>query len=503
MKHGVGKHEMDLTVGSIFKKLIIFALPLMATNILQLLFNVADVAVLGIFVEDGDNAVAAVGATGALINLIIGLFVGLSVGANVLVAKYVGSGEKERAERVVGMSMLISVLIGVVLAVIGYFCAYTFLDWMGCDPKVIDMATKYMQIYFLGMPIILLYNFCAAILRAVGDTLRPLIYLIVAGVVNVGMNVLFVVVFHKDVEGVAIATISSQAISAALAIISLIKSKGYAHLALRKMRFFKTELADMIKIGLPSGVQGCVFSLSNVVIQSTINSFGSTAMTGNTIAAQFDGFIYNAMFAVALSCMSFVSQNLGAKNIDRIRKTVKIALLDVIVVGVIVGGIILLLGRPLGSVISNDPKVVEYAWGRLLITSTTYFLCGLMDVMSNTMRGLGKTTTAMVVSISGSCLFRILWVHTLCVWFPTLSTLYWVYPVSWALTFGIYVVMYFPTMKRVERKLKLETAVAEQQNAEVSETENADGKQTEAVQGQICCGVSKNDKLSAKADKME
>ena len=452
------RHEMNLTEGSIFKKLIIFALPLIATNILQLLFNAADVAILGIFVQEGDNAVAAVGATGALINLIIGLFVGLSVGANVLVARFVGSQEKSRAERVVGMSMLLSVIIGVVLAVVGFFCARIFLEIMGCDPEVIDMATKYMQIYFLGMPIILLYNFCAAILRAVGDTLRPLIYLVIAGVVNVGMNVLFVVVFHKDVEGVAIATITSQAISATLAIISLVRSKGYAHLDFHKLRFFKTELLDMVKIGLPSGLQGCVFSLSNVVIQSTINAFGKTVMAGNTIAAQFDGFIYNAMFGVALACMSFVSQNLGAKNIGRIRKTVRIALIDAFVVGVVVGGIILLIGRPLGAVISDDPIVVEYAWRRLLITSATYFLCGLMDVMSNAMRGLGKTTTAMIISLSGSCLFRIIWVHTVCRFVNTPEALYWVYPVSWALTFVIYIIVYFPTMRKVARKLELEAA---------------------------------------------
>lgn len=456
MKHGVGRYEMDLTVGSIFKKLIIFALPLIATNILQLLFNVADIAVLGIFVEEGDDAVAAVGATGALINLIIGLFVGLSVGANVLVARFVGSGERERAEKIVGMSMILSVMIGVVLAVIGYFCSYTFLGWMGCDAEVIDMATKYMQIYFIGMPIILLYNFCAAILRAVGDTLRPLIYLVIGGVINVGLNIFFILVLHKDVEGVAIATIVSQAISSVLAIISLIKSNGYAHLDLRKLRFFKSELWSMIKIGLPSGLQGCVFSLSNVVIQSTINSFGKQAMAGNTIAMQFDGFIYNAMFGLALACMSFVSQNLGARNTERIRKTVKIALLDVCVIGVAVGGIILLLARPIGAIISDDPVVLDYAWNRLLITSTTYFLCGLMDVMSNVMRGLGKTTTAMVVSVSGSCLFRILWVNTVCRYVTTPEALYWVYPVSWALTFAIYVVMYFPTMRRVERKLQLE-----------------------------------------------
>lgn len=498
------KHEMNLTEGSIFKKLIIFALPLIATNILQLLFNVADVAVLGVFVENGDNAVAAVGATGALINLIIGLFVGLSVGANVLVARFVGSNDKERAERVVGMSMVLSVVLGVVLAVTGFFCAEIFLGWMGCDETVIGMAAKYMQIYFIGMPIILLYNFCAAILRAVGDTLRPLIYLVIAGFVNVGLNVFFILVLKKDVEGVAIATIASQAISAVLAIISLIKSDGFAHLDLRKLRFFKRELGDMVKIGLPSGVQGCVFSLSNVVIQSTINGFKQQAMTGNTIAAQFDGFIYNAMFGLALACMSFVSQNLGAKNTERIRKTVKIALMDVFVIGIVTGGIILLLARPVGKLISDDPVVLDYAWRRLLITSTTYFMCGLMDVMSNTMRGLGKTSGAMVISISGSCLFRILWVNTMCVWFPQIETLYWVYPVSWALTFAIYLAVYFPTMRRVERKLCVPTVGAvdcAEPALFAAATEAEENNANPSAHG--FGSVRNRDKLGAKNDKIK
>lgn len=448
----MSRHERNLTVGPIFKNLIIYALPLMATNILQLLFNVADVAVLGIAGYD----VGPVGSTGALINLIIGLFVGLSVGANVLVARYVGSNEKERAEKVVGMSVLLALVVGAVLTVVGVFCARIFLSWMDCPEAFLDDAAIYIQIYFIGMPIVLLYNFCASIMRAVGDTLRPLIYLVIAGVINVGLNFLLTYVFRIGVAGVAIATVTSQLVSVILAMISLFKSKGFAHFSFRNMRIFKAEFVEMIRIGLPSGLQGCVFSLSNVVIQSTINAFGTVAVNGNTIAAQFDGFIYNAMNAIALSCMSFVSQNLGAKKIDRVKRTVWQSIAVVTVVGVVMSGIILLIAKPIGRIMTKEPAEVKYAWNRMLITATTYFLCGLMEVMSYSMRGLGKSTLAMVVSLSGSCLFRIVWVHTVCRWVNTPAALYWAYPASWFLTFAIFVVMYSPTMKKLTKKLELE-----------------------------------------------
>lgn len=459
------RFEMDMCSGPLLKKLIIYTLPLLLTNVLQLTFNMADIIVLGSLVSD--DAVAAVGATGALINLIIGLFVGLSVGANVLVARCVGSGDKDKAHKIVGMSVLLGVTIGILLGIVGFFCSRYFLEWMGCDAEVIDMATKYMRIYFVGMPIILLYNFCAAILRAVGDTVRPLIYLVVGGVVNVGLNVLFVAVFHKDVEGVAIATVVSQLISAVLSVITLLKSDGYARFKWGNLRLYKAELAEMAKIGLPAGLQGCVFSLSNVVIQSTVNSFGKTVMTANTVASQLDGFIYNAMNAVSLSAMAFVSQNLGARNFDRINKTTKEALALAGVVGVVMGGMVLLLRVPLCNLFTDSQEVVQLACGRLYIIATTYFTCGLMDVMSNVMRGLGRSTTAMIVSLSGSCLFRILWIMTLCRWIHTLPMLYWVYPVSWVLTFIIFAFMYKPTLKKVrsaaiaEDEAKLQASAAQ------------------------------------------
>lgn len=463
-------YEMNMSEGSLLKKIILYALPLLATNILQLLFNAADIAVLGNFIYDeslAEDAIAAVSSTGALINLIVGLFVGLSVGANVLIARYAGKGDEESAKKVVGMSMLISVLLGAVLLVIGYFCSPYFLDWMGSPDNVIDMAAKYMRIFFIGMPIMMLYNFSASILRAVGDTMRPLIYLVIGGVVNVGLNVLFVLVLKKDVEGVAIATVTSQGISAVLCVITLIKSKGYCHLSLKYIRFYKRELIDMIKIGLPAGLQGCVFSISNVLIQSTINSFGSTVMAGNGLASQLEGFVYNACYSVSLTALAFVSQNYGAKKPDRIKLVVKESLAVVAVLGIVLGGLVLLFAEPLCNIFNRDgAAAIEVAKERLYFVASAYWICGMMDVMSNTMRGLGKSTTAMIVSLSGSCAFRILWLNTFYLLSPTRPMLYIVYPISWVLTFGIFLALYFPTIKKTKKLLLSDTEIKTETEAE-------------------------------------
>ena len=452
--------EMNMCEGALLKKLIIYALPLMATNVLQLLFNAADVAVLGIF--KGDGPVAAVGSTGALINLIIGLFIGLSVGANVLIARCVGENNEKRSRRIVGMAMLISVAIGLLLAIIGITFARTFLTWMGCDADVIDMATKYLQIYFLGMPIVLLYNFCASILRAVGDTLRPLIFLLISGVVNVGLNVLFVTVFNKDVEGVAIATITSQAISAVLSIITLLKSNGFAKLELRRIKIYPKELLLMAKIGLPAGLQGCLFALSNVLIQSSINSFGDQVMAANTIAAQLDGFIYNSMNAISLSALAFVSQNLGANNYERIKRTIWMAIGVVIAVGITVGGIVILIAPTVCGIMADEPIVAEIAYVRIVVISSTYFLCGIMDVMSNSLRGLGKSSLAMALTLIGTCLLRIVYLNTIFKLYNNLYALYAIYPISYVISIMMFVIAYIPTMKRVRRQTEERKALLNQ-----------------------------------------
>ncbi len=474
--------EMNMCEGKIFGKLVVYALPLVLTNVLQLLFNAADVAVLGIFVSD--DAVAAVGATGALINLIIGLFVGLSVGANVLVARFSGEQNVDSAHKTVGTSVIVSLITGIILAFIGYFFARTFLEWMKCDPDVLDMATKYLKIYFIGMPIMMLYNFCASILRAVGDTMRPLIFLIIGGVVNIGLNVFFVVVLDKTVEGVAIATVVSQGISAVLSVIVLLKGQGYAKLDLKKFKIYMPELKEMMRIGLPAGLQGCVFSISNVLIQSTINTFSKTYMTANTVASQFDGFIYNAMNAVALSCLAFVSQNYGARKFDRIRTVVRQSVLLVTVIGLAIGGGIILFSEKLCGLITDDPEIIKIAQNRLYILASTYFTCGIMDVLSNFMRGLGKSTTAMIVSLSGSCLFRIIWLKTVYLLNPTIEMVYIVYPISWVLTIGVYMIMYFPTLNRAKREVaKAEAGNEEPEKTELGnkELENRETEEADAV----------------------
>ncbi len=444
--------KSNLTKGPLFKSLIIYAIPLIITNVLQLLFNAADVAVLSFFA--GDNPVAAVGSTAALVNLIVGLFVGLSVGANVLVARAIGEQNKETSQRIVGTSILMSVLMGIGLACVGYFGSRTFLIWMSCDSAVLDLATTYLQIYFMGMPIIMLYNFCASILRASGDTLRPLLFLLLGGVVNVGLNVLFVVVFHKDVEGVAIATVASQAISATLSLILLLKNKGYAHLKLSKLRIHKTELLNMIRIGLPAGLQSCVFSISNVLIQSSINSFGPAAMSGNTYGHQLDGFIFQAMNAIGLTTVTFVSQNLGAGNFPRIRKTVRYALLLSGGMGGILGLILLACAPFICSLLTEDPLVLHYAILRIQLVGAPYLFCGLLDIMSSTMRGLGKSTIAMLISVFGTCVLRVLWLMTIfrIPEFHTMACVYISYPISWIFTLIIYLFFYFPTLKRLEER---------------------------------------------------
>ncbi len=447
------KHELDLTEGAILPKLIRFALPLIGTNILQVLFNVADVSVLGILV--GDEAVAAVGSTGSLVGLIINLFVGLSTGANVVLARLVGERDRDRARRTVGTSISVSVILGVILAAVGYFGAYTFLRWMSCDPEVIDLATTYLKIYFLGMPIILLYNFAASILRAVGDTFHPLVFLLIGGVANVGLNIFFIAVCHLDVEGVAIATVVSQLISAVLCLIVMFRSDGYAALRPSFLRIDLRELWAISRIGIPSGVQGTVFAISNVIAQSSINSLGKIAMAGNSVANQFDNIIYNAMYAVALTAMAFVSQNLGAGKIDRLKKSVVVCAVSSAAVGLALGGIITIFGRPLASIMSDSEEVISFAVTKFYIVALSYFLCGIMDTYGCAVRGLGRSTLSMVNSLIGSCAFRVLWFATVFpFWHPANGvSVHLIYPLSWALTILLHAIAYRRELKKLSMRL--------------------------------------------------
>lgn len=403
----LARHEIDFTHGSLLKKLIIVAIPLILTNILQLLFNAADVAIVGIF--DGDDAVAAVGANSALINVIINLFVGLGAGASVVLAKYVGQNDLERSRKLVGTAVFLSIIIGIALSFVGIFGAKTFLTWMNCDPLILDKAVLYLQIYFVGMPIIMLYNFSAGLLRAVGDTLRPMIFLLISGVINVGLNIFFVAVCKLSVAGVAIATVASQVVSAVCALVIMIKGTGFSKLSFKHFKLYKSELKEIVKVGLPSGIQSSMFSISNVIIQSTVNTFMKVATTANAVAQQFDSIVAMTGNGVALATMSIVSQNYGAKQDKRITKSIVIGALSALAVDLFFGIIFIILGQALCLIMTQDPAVIELALVRMNILCATFCLGGIMEVLTYSLRSLGKSTTAMIMSIIFVCLFRVLW----------------------------------------------------------------------------------------------
>ena len=444
-------YEIDMCNGPLLGKLLIFSLPLMLSGILQLLFNAADLIVVGQFATNSKTALAAVGSTGSLTNLIINVFIGLSVGSNVLVARFYGAKRNDEVNRVVHTSIMISIIFGIFLAFFGVATARYLLELMDTPEDVLDQATLYMRIYFAGMPVIMLYNFGSAILRAMGDTKRPLYYLLIAGIVNVILNLIFVIQFHLDVAGVAIATVISQAISAALIVLSLTKSDGPCRLNLRKLRIHKTELLRMAQIGLPAGFQGAIFSISNVLIQSSINSFGSTAMAGSTASANIEGFVYTAMNTFHHTAVNFTSQNLGAHKFDRIKKSILLNIVLVSIVGILLGGGAYLLGPELLRIYNKDAEVVSYGMIRLLYVCVPYFLCGIMDTLVGGIRGMGVSVLPMFTSLIGACGLRILWIYTIFQWDRTLPVLFLSYPVTWLISALAHTVCCIIVYRRIVR----------------------------------------------------
>ena len=446
-----GAFEMDMTEGPLFKNIIIYALPIVGINLVQLLFNAVDVAVLGIFCSD--QAVAAVGSTTALVNLIIGLFVGMSVSANVLVARAMGEGNQEKGKKIIGTSVVLSIIFGLVLSIIGVLFSRTFLSWMSCKENLIDMATTYMQIYFLGMPIVMLYNFSASIMRAVGDTLRPFIFLIVGGILNIGLNIFFILVLKKDVEGVAIATVASQGVAAILSLVVLSKSNGFAKLEKKHLRIYKRELKEILHIGLPTGIQRCMFSLSNVVLVSTLNEyFNDQIIAANTIAHQFDAIIHDVTDAFAMSALSFVSQNLGANKYKRVWKTIWQSCFLVTIVALTLGSLSIIFAKPLCSIMTDTPEVIEYGAVRLGIMGIFYVLTGYMNIFANVLRGLGKAVLSMIGSLICTVVFRIFWIRVIFPINPTLNMYYAVYPISWGLCAVVFVALAIPILSKTQRK---------------------------------------------------
>lgn len=442
-------YELDMCHGPLLGKILIFALPLMLSGILQLLFNAADMIVVGH--ANGPTSLAAVGATSSLINLLINLFMGLSVGANVLVAHFFAAGQEKDCKETVHTAILVSVISGVFLAFVGFFLAKPLLTLMGTPIDVINKSVIYMRIFFLGMPVMLLYNFGSAILRAVGDTKRPLVFLTISGVLNIILNLFFVFVFHMDVAGVALATVLSQALSAFLIVRCLMKTEGYCKLTLSELSIRKDKLLKMIRIGLPAGLQGSIFSISNVLIQSSINSFGSVAMAGNTACSNLEGFVYNAMNSIYQTALTFTSQNLGGKQYKRIKKVILLNVIIVTLVGTIMGSFVILFGKPLLGLYTSEQAAIEYGLIRMKIIFSTYFLCGIMDVLVGCLRGLGRSILPMIVSLLGACGLRVVWIFTIFKAYPTLESIYISYPISWSLTAFVHLICLICIMRKVLR----------------------------------------------------
>lgn len=390
-------YQINMTEGNILPKIIKFSIPLMLSGMLQLFFNAADVIVVGRYA--GDEALAAVGSTGALINLLINLFIGISIGASVLMGQAIGARDYNDAQDSLHTAMLTGLIGGIIMIFVGQVVSRPMLELMQTPDDVIELSSLYMKIYFMGMPGFMLYNFGAAILRAAGDTKRPLYYLFVSGIVNVILNLYFVIVLKMSVDGVAYATIISEAISAILIVICLMRSDGYLNLSLRKLKIDGKKFIEMLKIGIPSGFTGIVFSVSNMLIQSSINSFGKLVMAANTAASNLEGFVYNAMNSIYQTALAFASQNMGAKKLDRVDDVLKKSLLVVSGVGLFFGVGAYLLGEILLRLYTPNQEVIDIAMLRLLVISTSYFLCGIMDVYSGVIRGMGFSFTPMLVSM--------------------------------------------------------------------------------------------------------
>lgn len=443
------KNQINMTEGAIFGKLIQFSVPLILSSLLQLLFNAADIIVVGRFA--GDNSLAAVGSTGSLINLLINLFMGLSVGTNVVAAHYFGAGRSKDLQDTVHTSILLSIYSGIILTVVGVIGSKYILILMQAPTEVLNLATLYLKIYFGGITATMIYNFGSALLRAKGDTKRPLYILFTAGVMNLILNLIFVICFKMDVAGVAWATVISQCFSAACVIIILIRETDDFHLNLRKLHINSHIFTKIVKIGLPAGFQGIMFSFSNVIIQSSVNSFGAITIAGNSAACNLEGFIYTSMNGFSQGSLTFCSQNLGARKTDRIRKVVWISQGCIIVIGAVLSAIFLFFGKQLLGIYSTSPDVIEAGMVRLWIIFTTYYLCGMMDGMANCIRGIGHSLMPVISSLCGACLFRIIWLFTIfqIPQFHTPFCIYITYPISWILTFVANVIFYNKFIKKV------------------------------------------------------
>ena len=430
-------HDANMTEGALFGKIFIFALPIMLTGILQLFFNAADIAVVGRYAENGDIAVGAVGACTSLINLIVNIAMGLSVGVGVSVAHDVGSGEHDRLHKVVHTAVSFGAVLGIVVAVFGFAFAEPLLTLMGTPDNVLKEAVPYMKAYFVGVPACMVYNYAAAAIRSSGDTTKPLIFLAVSGVTNVILNLIMVIVFGMGAVGVGISTAASQYVSMTLALIYMLKTNGVCRIDITKLVPRSDAVARILRVGVPSGLQSMLFSFSNVLIQSTVNSFGDTVISGHATAANVDGFVYMCIYSVSQAIIVFAGQNMGAGKYHRLDRVLLCGLGLVTAVGVTTSTVAMIFGRPLLNFYTPDaPLVVEAGMRRLWVVCAPYFLCGLMDTSTGALRGMGASISPMLISVMGVCGFRIGWIFTVFAIpeYHTLEVLFLVYPISWVIT---------------------------------------------------------------------
>lgn len=444
------RREVNMLSGSITKGLLSVSVPIMVMNVLQSLFNIVDMTVLKTYDQSG-VAVGAVGVCGTLITLITGLVIGISAGANVIVARFIGEGNREKTQRAVGASFAIALTGGVLICVLGICFAEVFLSWNNCPMELLSQAALYFRLYFAGVPILLVYNFCAAILRAAGDSRRPMIYVIVGGVVKLLFNFVFVAGFNMSVTGVALATIISWSVMAVLGVSALLTNKGMIRLNPKTIRFYKRELRDVLRIGVPAGLQQGLYSLANVVISAAVNSFGPDAATGISIANNYDGILYQISTAPALAVMPYVSQNIGAGNIKRASKSVGRGILITITLGATFGALSAIFSRQLSSIMSDSPAVIAYSQQKMIIISSTYFICGINEIMGSSLRGMGRPNVATVSTLIFMCALRFVWVYLIFPLYPNLTFLYLVWPIGWVLSIVMLLGFFFPTLKKLQQ----------------------------------------------------
>lgn len=450
-------HDTSMTEGPLFGKIFRFALPIMFTGVLQLFFNAADIAVVGRYAENGDIAVGAVGACGSLINLIVNTAMGLSVGVGVSVAHDIGSGDRDRLRRVVHSAISFAGILGICVAVLGFVFAEPLLEMMGTPDNVIIHSVPYMKAYFVGVPACMIYNYAAASIRSSGDTTRPLMFLAISGVVNVGLNLIMVVGFGLGSVGVGIATAASQYVSMTLALMYMLKTSGLCKIELSRLRPDLWSIKRILRLGVPSGLQSMLFALSNVLIQSTVNSYGDTVISGNATGGNIDSFVYMCIYSVSQAIIVFAGQNMGAGKYERLDKVLLCGCGIVMIIGVSTSSLAMIFSHQLLNFFTPDsPEVVAAGMRRLWVVCVPYFLCGLMDTAASFNKGIGKQVVPTLIVLIGTCLFRIIWIYTVCRIFPgspehveNIYYLYASYPITWTIAFIGNLVYYF----MVRRKL--------------------------------------------------